>query len=60
MPTFNNKIDFFWLRTARSWHRVRQEIVRLKTGSANLDRMLQGGIETGSITEFYGEFRTGD
>ncbi|KAL1243711.1 DNA repair protein [Trichinella spiralis] len=29
------------------------------TGSKELDKLLQGGIETGSITEVFGEFRTG-
>ena len=29
------------------------------TGSAELDALLKGGIETGSITEIFGEFRTG-
>ena len=31
----------------------------LTTGSKELDKLLQGGIETGSITEIFGEFRTG-
>jgi len=29
------------------------------TGSSDLDDLLKGGFETGSITELYGEFRTG-
>ncbi len=37
----------------------RKEVERIPTGSENLDEMLGGGVETGSITEFYGEFRTG-
>merc|ERR1712188_364884 len=28
-------------------------------GSKELDKLLEGGIETGSLTELYGEFRTG-
>jgi len=32
---------------------------RLKTGCQNFNDVLGGGVETGSITEFYGEFRTG-
>lgn len=28
-------------------------------GSTDLDNLLGGGIETGSITEIFGEFRTG-
>lgn len=31
----------------------------LTTGSKELDKLLGGGIETGSITEMFGEFRTG-
>lgn len=31
----------------------------ISTGSNELDTLLQGGIETGSITEVFGEFRTG-
>lgn len=31
----------------------------LRTGCKGLDDLLKGGIETGSITELYGEFRTG-
>ena len=34
-------------------------MLKITTGSKNLDAILGGGIETGSITEFYGEFRTG-
>ena len=44
---------------ASAHHAARQEIIRISTGSAEVDRVLQGGIETGSITELYGEFRTG-
>jgi DNA repair protein RadA len=32
---------------------------RLTTGCSSLDRLLDGGVETQSITEFYGEFGTG-
>ncbi|RYC62202.1 hypothetical protein CHU98_g3990 [Xylaria longipes] len=31
----------------------------LAEGSKNLDTLLAGGIETGSVTELFGEFRTG-
>lgn len=34
-------------------------MIHITTGSKNLDTMLGGGIDTQSITEFYGEFRTG-
>ena len=32
---------------------------QITTGAKELDKLLQGGIETGSITELFGEFRTG-
>ena len=31
----------------------------LTSGSSEIDKLLEGGIETGSITEVFGEFRTG-
>eukprot|EP00798_Chlamydomonas_sp_ICE-L_P027067 gene27069-2300_t len=37
----------------------RGEIVQVTTGCKELDSILDGGIETGSITELYGEFRCG-
>lgn len=37
----------------------RAETITLSTGSKELDKLLGGGIETGSITEIFGEFRTG-
>ncbi len=45
--------------TASEFHVKRYEIIQLTTGSKELDKLLQGGIETGSITELFGEFRTG-
>ncbi|CAH0551658.1 unnamed protein product [Brassicogethes aeneus] len=45
--------------TATEFHQKRSEIIQLTTGSTELDRLLGGGIETGSITEIFGEFRTG-
>lgn len=45
--------------TAAEYHLKRSEIIQLTTGSKELDRLLGGGIETGSITEIFGEFRTG-
>ena len=45
--------------TATTLHARRAEIVRITTGSKNLDQILQGGVETGSITEIFGEFATG-
>lgn len=45
--------------TATEIATLRQDMISLSTGSSALDTLLQGGIETGSITELYGEFRTG-
>jgi len=40
------------------WER-RKNIARITTNNQELDDLLGGGIETGSLIEFYGEFRTG-
>lgn len=45
--------------TATEFHQRRAEIVYISTGSQELDKLLGGGLETGSITEIFGEFRTG-
>jgi DNA repair protein RAD51 len=45
--------------TASDLHKARGDIVQISTGSAELDKLLEGGMETGSITEIFGEFRTG-
>ncbi|XP_054718313.1 DNA repair protein RAD51 homolog 1-like [Uloborus diversus] len=45
--------------TATEYHQKRSEIIQITTGSKELDKLLGGGIETGSITEIFGEFRTG-
>ncbi|MFX1448718.1 MAG: DNA repair and recombination protein RadA, partial [Promethearchaeota archaeon] len=37
----------------------RKQLNRLTTNSSTLDEILAGGIEPGSVTEFYGEYRTG-
>ena len=38
---------------------VRKNIARITTSSQELDDLLGGGVETGSVIEFFGEFRTG-
>ena len=38
---------------------ARKKMARISTGSASLDAALQGGMETGGITELFGECRTG-
>eukprot|EP00184_Porphyridium_aerugineum_P006950 CAMPEP_0184693914 /NCGR_PEP_ID=MMETSP0313-20130426/2016_1 /TAXON_ID=2792 /ORGANISM="Porphyridium aerugineum, Strain SAG 1380-2" /LENGTH=366 /DNA_ID=CAMNT_0027152089 /DNA_START=99 /DNA_END=1199 /DNA_ORIENTATION=- len=45
--------------SANEFHQKRQDILMLSTGSTELDKLLGGGVETGSITELFGEFRTG-
>ncbi|KAK0525090.1 RecA recombinase Rhp51 [Tilletia horrida] len=45
--------------TATEFHQRRSELVTITTGSKNLDTILNGGMETGSITELFGEYRTG-
>lgn len=45
--------------TATEMHHRRSELISITTGSKQLDTLLAGGIETGSITELFGEFRTG-
>lgn len=39
--------------------RMRQNVLRLTTGSKALDELLDGGLETQTITEFYGEYGSG-
>jgi DNA repair protein RadA len=39
--------------------KMRQSVLRLTSGSKPLDRMLDGGLETQTITEFYGEYGSG-
>ena len=39
--------------------KMRESVLRLTTGSNMLDKLLGGGIESQSITEFYGEYGSG-
>ncbi|CAG8846051.1 2663_t:CDS:2, partial [Racocetra persica] len=45
--------------TATTVQQRRSDYLYISTGSENLDKLLGGGIESGSITEIFGEFRTG-
>jgi len=45
--------------TATVVQEMRGEMIQISTGSKELDAILEGGFETGSITELYGEFRSG-
>jgi DNA repair protein RadA len=39
--------------------RMRQNVLRLSTGSKQLDELVGGGLESQTITEFYGEYGVG-
>ncbi len=46
-------------KSAEDVWELRKNIARITTGSQELDDLLGGGLETGCVTEFFGEFRTG-
>lgn len=50
------ELDF--INAKQLWER-RQGLLKLTTGSNNLNKLLGGGIETQAITEFVGEFGSG-
>jgi len=54
-----SKIVMMGFKSATEIHQMRANIVYVTTGSKELDKLLGGGIETGSITEIFGEFRSG-
>ncbi|XP_016160144.1 PREDICTED: DNA repair protein RAD51 homolog 1-like [Ficedula albicollis] len=45
--------------TATEFHQQWSELIQITTGSKELDKLLQGETETGSIMELFGEFHTG-
>lgn len=45
--------------TAFEYAQQRQQILKVTTGSQELNKLLGGGVESKSITEIYGEYRTG-
>lgn len=45
--------------SASNFKDMRSEMISITTGSGELDKLLNGGIESGGITEIFGEFRTG-
>merc|ERR1712232_840337 len=47
------------MMSAADMLKMRQNMVQLTTGSSTLDNLLGGGVETGQITEIFGEFRCG-
>ena len=40
-------------------YKMRQTVLRVTTGSKAVDKMVDGGLETQTITEFYGEYGSG-
>nr|CAB3465939.1 unnamed protein product [Digitaria exilis] len=58
MKGITSKLVPLGFTSAGQLHAQRLEIIQITTGSRELDQILDGGIETGSITEIYGEFRS--
>lgn len=54
-----NKLVAMGFVTATARFEGMKEMIMISTGSRELDTLLGGGIETGSLTEIFGEFRTG-
>ena len=50
------KMDF---QTGEEYQEKRAQVKRISTGSKNFDKLMGGGIETGAITEAFGEFGSG-
>ncbi len=46
-------------KTARELKEERLKVRKITTGSKNLDGLLGGGVETRTVTEFYGEYGSG-
>ncbi len=47
------------IKTALELKKERAAVKKITTGSKNLDALLGGGVETKTITEFFGEYGTG-
>lgn len=45
--------------TAKEFAKARENVIHVSTGSKELNTLLNGGVETGSVTELFGEFRCG-
>lgn len=54
-----NQLVPLGFQTASSRLEGMKNLISISTGSKDLDNLLGGGIETGSLTEIFGEFRTG-
>lgn len=59
MLTEASKLIPMGFQSAAEAQRTRKDLIYITTGSTELDKLLGGGVETGSITEIFGEFRTG-
>jgi len=59
IQTEAKKLVHMGFMTATENLKMRQDIINISTGSKDLDELLAGGMETGSVTELFGEFRTG-
>ncbi len=46
-------------KTAKELKMERMQVRKITTGSRNLDQLLGGGIETKTVTEFFGEYGSG-
>lgn len=53
------KIETMCFQTGMAILEKRKKIRRISTGSPSFDMLLKGGIESQSITEAFGEFRSG-
>jgi meiotic recombination protein DMC1 len=53
------KIESFGFIKGTDVSELRKKIIKISTGSSKFDTLLGGGIESMSITEAFGEFRTG-
>mmetsp|Transcript_28780 Transcript_28780/g.80464 ORF Transcript_28780/g.80464 Transcript_28780/m.80464 type:complete len:229 (+) Transcript_28780:211-897(+) len=53
------KLSLLGFITGTEFAQKRAQVVKISTGSKQVDSLLGGGIETQSITEVFGEFRTG-
>ena len=53
------KVVGFGFHTGTFMLEKRKRVLRITTGSDALDTLLGGGVESCSITEIFGEFRTG-
>ncbi|CAG8476847.1 15801_t:CDS:10 [Acaulospora morrowiae] len=54
-----SKLQSASFMTATEFSQVRSKVMYISTGSKALDALLGGGVPTMSITEAFGEFRTG-